>query len=65
MKENFRRMFRNVNPAILIIILVLLVNNMLSSHRSLSDWLMMQLLSLPGILIGLTFHEAAHGFVSY
>ena len=37
MKENFRRMFRNVNPAVLIIILVLLVNNMLSSHRSLSD----------------------------
>lgn len=65
MKENFRRMFRNVNPAILIIICVLLVNNMLSSTRDIGQWLIDQLMMLPGIIIGLTFHEAAHGFVSY
>lgn len=65
MKENFRRMFRNVNPAILIIICVLLINNMLSSTRDIGQWLIDQLMMLPGIIIGLTFHEAAHGFVSY
>ena len=65
MRENFRRMFRNVNPAILIIIGVLLLNNMVSSTMSIGDWLLEQLLMLPGIIVGLTFHEAAHGYVSY
>ena len=65
MKDSFKRMFRNVNPAILIIIAVLLVNKMLSSNQSLGEWLYTQLLLLPAIIIGLTFHEAAHGYVSY
>ena len=52
-------MFRNVNPAIVIIILILLVNKMLNSNQSIGDWLYTQLLLLPGIIIGLTFHEAA------
>lgn len=65
MREDFRRMFRNVNPAILIIICVLLVNNMLSSNQSIGQWFITELMTLPGIIVGLTFHEAAHGFVSY
>lgn len=65
MREDFRRMFRNVNPAILIIICVLLVNNMLSSNQSIGQWFITELMTLPGIIIGLTFHEAAHGYVSY
>ncbi len=65
MKESFKRMFRNVNPAVLIIVAVLLVNKMLSSNQSVGEWLFTQLLILPGILVGLTFHEAAHGYVSY
>lgn len=65
MKESFKGMFRNVNPAILIIIAVLLVNKMLSSNQSVGEWLYTQVLILPGILVGLTFHEAAHGYVSY
>lgn len=65
MKESFKRMFQNVNPAVLIIVAVLLVNKMLSSNQSVGEWLFTQVLILPGILIGLTFHEAAHGYVSY
>ena len=65
MKEKFRRMFRNVNPAILIIICVLLINKMLSSTGDIGQWFLDQLMMLPGIIIGLTFHEAAHGYVSY
>ena len=34
MKDSFKRMFRNVNPAIVIIILILLVNKMLNSNQS-------------------------------
>lgn len=65
MKENFKGIFRNTNPAILIVLLALLVNNMLSSNQSIGDWIKDQLIILPGIIIGLTFHEAAHGFVSH
>lgn len=60
-----RNLFKNVNPAILIIIVLLLGNNMLTSNQSLWEWLFDQVLFLPAILIGLTFHEAAHGFASY
>lgn len=60
-----RNLFKNVNPAILIIIVLLLGNNMLTSNQSLGEWLFDQVLFLPAILIGLTFHEAAHGFASY
>lgn len=65
MKDSFKRMFRNVNPAVLIIICVLLINNMLSTTRDLGEWLINQIMMLPGIVVGLTFHEAAHGYVSY
>lgn len=65
MKEKLQNLFRNVNPAILIILVVLVGNNILNSTMSLGDWLYTKLLMLPGIVIGLTFHEAAHGYVSY
>ena len=65
MKEKFNRLFRNTNPAMLIVLLILLVNNMLNSNQSIGAWIVDQLLILPGIIIGLTFHEAAHGYVSH
>lgn len=65
MKDKFNRLFRNINPAVLIIVGVLLVNNLISSNQTPSKWLMNQILLLPGIIVGLTFHEAAHGYVSY
>ena len=60
-----RNLFRNVNPAVLIIIALLLGNNLLNSNQSLGEWLFDQVLIMPAILVGLTFHEAAHGFASY
>ena len=59
-----KRMFRNVNPAILIILVVMLANRM-TSGMSISDWIYDTVVSLPGIIIALTFHEAAHGYMSY
>lgn len=59
-----KRMFRNVNPAIIIILLVMCGNRMLSGG-SVSEWIYDTLVSLPGIIIALTFHEAAHGYMSY
>lgn len=65
MNNRFQNLFRNVNPAILIILVVMVVNRLLHSGQSLSGWVYDTLVSLPGILIALTFHEAAHGYVSY
>ena len=58
------RLFRNVNPAI-IIILVVMLSNRLTAGMSISEWIYDTLVSLPGIIIALTFHEAAHGYASY
>ena len=60
-----KNFFKNVNPSILIIILLMLGNNLLTSNQSLGSWIYDQMLFLPAILVGLTFHEAAHGFASY
>ena len=60
-----KNLFKNMNPAVIIIIALMLGNNLLSSNQSLGEWLYDQLLFLPAILVGLTFHEAAHGFASY
>ena len=65
MKNNFNGMFRNVNPAILIVIAALIINRVLYSNMNIGDWLYSELLMLPGIIIGLTFHEAAHAYVSH
>ena len=61
----FRNLLNRVNPAVLIMIALMLGNNMLTSNQSIGAWLYEQVLFLPGILVGLTFHEAAHGFTSY
>lgn len=60
-----KNLFKNVNPAIVIILALMVINNMLSSNQSLGEWFYDQILFLPGILVGLTFHEAAHGYASY
>ena len=59
-----RNLFRNVNPAI-IILLVIMCGNRIMSGGSIGDWLYDTLISLPGIILALTFHEAAHGYASY
>ena len=59
-----RNLFRNVNPAI-IILLVIMCGNRIMSGGSIGDWIYDTLISLPGIILALTFHEAAHGYASY
>ncbi len=65
MKEKFKNLLRNINPTMLIIILILLGRNMLNGGEHPGDWFYDKLVILPGIIIGLTFHEAAHGYASY
>lgn len=56
---------RNVNPFILLLLAVMLVESITSSRTSIWEWAYMKLMILPGIIIGLAFHEAAHAFASY
>lgn len=65
MREKFSNFFRNVNPVILILLIIMAVESMMENHMSVGEWLYTKLLILPGIIIGLSFHEAAHALVSY
>ena len=65
MREKFSNFFRNVNPVILILLIIMAVESMMENHISVGQWFYTKLLILPGIIIGLSFHEAAHAWVSY
>ena len=65
MKDKLRYIFRNVNSSIVIVLVILIASRIVNSGQSVGEWIMSELMLLPGIIIGLTFHEAAHGYVSY
>ena len=65
MGDKIRRLFRNMNPAMAVIVLILLANNFLNNNMSFGEWMYNKAVILPAIIIGLTFHEAAHGFASH
>lgn len=59
-------MRRLKNPAILLLLILMAALGVLNGEfRNPTDWLVGKLILLPGILIGISFHEFAHGFVSY
>lgn len=58
-----KRFFKS--PVILIFGLLIIMNLMETGFQSPGQWIMNKLILLPGILIGLSFHEFAHGAVSY
>lgn len=59
-------MRRFVNPTFLILILIMAVMSFTSGRFSNPlDWLMNMLLSLPAIVIGLSFHEFGHAIAAH
>ncbi len=48
----------------MILLIIMAVESMMGNHMSV-EWLYTKLLILPGIIIGLSFHEAALALVSY
>ena len=59
-------MRRNINISFIILIAILAYNSFRSgAFAHPADWLMMELMMLPGIIIGLAFHEYAHAVVAY
>ena len=54
------------NSPVLLLLILMVVSNLLSNGFSNPmDWFMSKLIMLPGIIIGLSFHEFAHGYVSH
>lgn len=59
-------MSRNSLMPIAIVIGAMVILNVLDgSFSNFPQWIYQELLLLPGIIIGLSFHEFAHGIVSY
>jgi len=65
MGDKLRRLFRNMDMSMVIIVIILLANNFLNNSMSFGEWMYSKAVILPAIFIGLTFHEAAHGFASH
>lgn len=57
------RFFRN-NPLALLLIVLIAVQSFLNRHADPMGWVMNILITLPAILIGLSFHEFAHAFAA-
>lgn len=55
---------RRIDP-VFAIFLVLLLFNSIRRYDSPMDWLISTILIIPGVVIGLSFHEFAHGWVAY
>lgn len=53
------------SPVLLLLILMVAMNLLNGGFSNPMDWFMGKLVMLPGIIIGLSFHEFAHGYVSH
>jgi len=59
-------MNKNTLGPLFIILGAMVVLNILNGQfNNIGSWFMTELMMLPGIVIGLSFHEFAHGLVSY
>lgn len=65
MREKISNFFRNINPVILVLLFIILAESIMENNMSVGQWFYTKLLILPGIIIGLSFHEAAHAWISY
>lgn len=57
--------YKNIGPFGIIAVALIILNLVNGRFSDPMSWLISELYVLPGIVIGLTFHEFAHGIVSY
>ncbi len=55
----------NLMPIAIVIGAMVVLNILDGTFSNIGDWAMRELIMLPGIVIGISFHEFAHGIVSY
>lgn len=53
------------SPIFLILVLMFIMNALDGDFSDIGGWLVSKLTLIPAIVIGVTFHEFAHGFVSH
>ena len=59
------RMNRKYVPYLIILGAMVMLNLLNGRFGNIGSWIYNQLMMIPGIVIGLAFHEFAHGFVSH
>ena len=63
--EKIKRVFGSMDPLFWIFLAILVAERIINSGGSFMDALVDKLVILPGIIIGLTLHEAGHAYVSH
>ena len=59
----FTNRFRNVNPMFALFMILMLFSSM-RSYTSIGEWFLHTLMIIPGVVIGISFHEFAHGWAA-
>ena len=59
----FANRFRNINPVFAVFMLMMLFSSM-RSYASVGDWFFHTLMVIPGVIVGISFHEFAHGWAA-
>lgn len=63
-EERMKDLRRRIDP-IFAVFFVLMLFSSIRRYSSISDWFMATILIIPGVVIGISFHEFAHGWVAY
>ena len=63
--NKIKRIFRSMDPLFWVFLAILIAERLLNGTDNIGQALIEKLLMLPGIIIGITFHEAGHAFASY
>lgn len=59
----FSNKFRNIDPMFAVFMLLMLFSSM-RSYGSIGDWFFHIIMVIPGVIIGISFHEYAHGWMA-
>ncbi len=63
-KERMKDLRRRIDP-VFAIFFVLMLFSSIRRYTSIGDWFLSTILIIPGVIIGISFHEFAHGWVAY
>ena len=63
--DKIKRGFQSMDPLFWVMIAILVVERLLAGNVNIFDAFIDKLLILPGIIIGVTLHEAGHAYSSY
>ncbi len=65
MLDSIKRFFKSMDPLFWVFIAILIAERLMNGTEDLGDAIISRLLMLPGIVIGISLHEAGHAYASY